>query len=230
MKIKFWIAAFVLVCAIIVIEYDIARRTESQMLAQKSKSQSKSMVQRDVAVSTPEKTENPVVAPAPANFESRFIAETQSMAQVQADPIVIEQKLEALALATTNEDIQILTKIIQDSSRNGDERALAIEVLSRKKSPESLKALENFVKAHESTTKQNWSRAQEFESVMRAQAIEGIAAYPETGSALTSLNALSEKIDESFLLDRIIRSSESIKGKAAATDIQDDAALKKLIE
>jgi uncharacterized membrane-anchored protein len=228
MKMKFWIAALVLVVAIVAIEFDIARRTEAQIKNQTSLKLN-AQATRQVANETPAPAAIATVVK-PATFESRFMSETQSMSQLQADPVVIEQKLEALALAATNEDIQVLAKIMQDPNRNGDERALAIEVLSRKKTAESLKSLESFVKNHEATTKQNWSRAQEFESVMRAQAIEGIAAYPQADSALTSLNALSEKVDESFLLDRIIRSSESIKGKAAATEVQDDAALKKLIE
>ncbi|MBC7420237.1 MAG: hypothetical protein H7328_05865 [Bdellovibrio sp.] len=225
MKAKYWIAVLVLVGTVLAIEYDIARRTDAKITA-KNRKPAATVAIAAGSVAPAQATSEAV----PITFEERFKSETLQIASLQASPGQVEQRLEALALSMTSNDIQSLSKIMQNPARNSDERAMAVEILSLKKTPESLRALEGFVKTHQPTTKENWSRSQEFESVMRAQAVEGIAAYPEKDLALTSLNSLSQQVDESFLLDRIMRSSVSVKGKAAATEQQDDAALKKLIE
>ena len=105
---------------------------------------------------------------------------------------------------------------------------MAVELLARKQTVESLKQLENFVQQHETTTK--WSRTREFESVLRAQAIEGIASFPQKDLAVSSLMALDPKLNESFLKDRIKRSLVGLKNDSQTPEKQDNEALSKLVE
>jgi hypothetical protein len=66
---------------------------------------------------------------------------------------------------------------------------------------------------------------------LKAQAIEGIASYPQKNLALSYLNSLADKVDESFLKDRISRSSENLEERPKANlQQQEEAALKQLIE
>lgn len=236
MKGRYWVLALVLFALVFGVEYDLARRTGVKVMTARKKT----VLVPDVSAVQPEPAPEPMIASSanmsgnkavmPPSFDQYFLAESRQIANLQSSPAEIEKRLDHLAETMTSADVHQLSSIMQDTNRGGDERSLAVEVLSRKKSPEALKALENFVKSHQSTTKENWSRAQEFESVMRAQAVEGIAAYPQKEAALSVLNDLSQRVDESFLLDRIARSSESVKGNAPAPAQQDDAALRKLIE
>jgi hypothetical protein len=66
--------------------------------------------------------------------------------------------------------------------------------------------------------------------VLRAQAVESIAAYPQKEIAISTLNFLHQKVDESFLADRINRATAHLLGRAPAPEAQDEAALKDLVE
>lgn len=231
MKLKFWFFAFGLISIIFLVEYDIARRTQARAVAGIRKPTGMNV---PVAV-TLDQTKTVLTTAPPsldgtASFESRFKSESNEVARLQADPAVVEQRLEKMAVKLTAEDIKSLQMVMADPEQAGDDRALAIELLSRKRTPAALDALENFVLEHQTTTKSNWSRPQEFNSVLSAQAIEGIAAYPVKEIALTRLNALSKSGDESFLLDRIARSKQSLRGNVPSPDQIDDAALKKFVE
>jgi hypothetical protein len=233
MKIKFWLFTLLLFGIILVVEYDISRRTQARVSA----FHHRQIASSSVAVIQP--VANSTINHLPTNadtssdnksFDAQFKSASQEMARLQADPSTIETKLDQMAESLSDENVLSLQKIVSNSERPGDDRALAVELLSRKKTPESLLVLETFVKNHQTTTKSNWSRPQEFDSVITAQAIEGIASYPEKDKALTALHTLSRTVKETFLLDRIARSKESINGHAPSPDQQDDAALKKLIE
>ncbi len=226
MKARYWMIALFLFLIVFGVEYDIARRTQAKAVEASQKTVQVAQVSA-LPVTPAAEVTLPLKS---ATFEQYFLVESRQIANLQANPAEIEQRLDNLAEAITPTDIQKLSKIMQDVNSGGDERALAVEILSRKRTPEALMALEDFVKSHETTTKENWSRSQEFESVMRAQAVEGIAAYPQKETALTSLNTLAKQVDESFLLDRIARSSENVKGNVPSTQQQDDDALRKLIE
>ncbi|MBC7741184.1 MAG: hypothetical protein H7061_03245 [Bdellovibrionaceae bacterium] len=231
---RFWFFAVVLIAAIMIVEFDISRRTQARVAAQRRAPATTQLPQSLPAVAAVVSPEPPVAvaseAVKPASFETRFNSEAQAMAQLQTDPNLVEKRLEDLALSLTTEDIESLKKIMNNADRNGDDRALAIELLSRKKTPQSLAALEGFVQSHQTTTKENWSRPQEFNSVGAAQAIEGIAAYPEKDKALTALDSLAKTVDESFLLDRIARSKQSLIGNTDATEEQDNGALKQFVQ
>ena len=106
---------------------------------------------------------------------------------------------------------------------------MAVELLSRSKIPDAVLMLKEFVASKQlaSTTS---ARKRELESVLRAQAIEGIAGYPQKDLALSYLNSLSKEVDETFLKDRIVRSEEGIKGRTVRVQQKDEAALKQLVQ
>ena len=131
---------------------------------------------------------------------------------MQQNPNAAEEKIQSLAATLTNQDLNQLSEVMANKNSLGDQRAMAVELLSRSRSVAAIKKLEDFIKDHDDTLK--WSRSREFESVLRAQAIEGIAAFPQKDFAISSLTSLDTKISESFLKDRIRRSVASLKNQA----------------
>lgn len=241
MRSKLWIFSLVLILVVFAVEYDLAQRyfKNKPMAVQNLKTQLPSEKNNinhlpdasAAAGSVKVEDQKSRIANTESdlqNFETQFKLESQNISQLQSEPQKTEERLQVLANKMTQEQMQKLTQLISDQSKDGDERAMAIEMLSRRKDSESLKALEDFVA--QSGDAGAWSRSHEFESVLRAQAIEGIAAYPEQKEALSALNKLSKKVNESFLRDRILRSQAGLKGLAPSIENQDNEALRKLVE
>ena len=243
MRSKLWIFSLVLILVVFAVEYDLAQRyfKNKPMAAQNLKTQlpseknninhlpDASAAAGSVKVEAEDQKSRRANSESDLqNFETQFKLESQNISQLQSEPQKTEERLQGLANKMTQEQMQKLTQLISDQSKDGDERAMAIEMLSRRKDSESLKALEDFVA--QSGDAGAWSRSHEFESVLRAQAIEGIAAYPEQKEALSALNKLSKKVNESFLRDRILRSQAGLKGLAPSIENQDNEALRKLVE
>lgn len=243
MRSKLWIFSLVLIVVVFAVEYDLAQRyfKNKPMAAQNLKTQlpseknninhlpDASAAAGSVKVEAEDQKSRRANSESDLqNFETQFKLESQNISQLQSEPQKTEERLQALANKMTQEQMQKLTQLISDQSKDGDERAMAIEMLSRRKDSESLKALEDFVAQSDDVGA--WSRSHEFESVLRAQAIEGIATYPEQKEALSALNKLSKKVNESFLRDRILRSQAGLKGLAPSIENQDNEALRKLVE
>ncbi len=241
MRSKLWIFSLVLILVVFAVEYDLAQRyfKNKPMAVQNLKTQLPSEKNNinhlpdasAAAGSVKVEDQKSRIANTVSdlqNFETQFKLESQNISQLQSEPQKTEERLQVLANKMTQEQMQKLTQLISDQSKDGDERAMAIEMLSRRKDSESLKALEDFVA--QSGDAGAWSRSHEFESVLRAQAIEGIATYPEQKEALSALNKLSKKVNESFLRDRILRSQAGLKGLAPSIENQDNEALRKLVE
>lgn len=241
MRSKLWIFSLVLIVVVFAVEYDLAQRyfKNKPMAVQNLKTQLPSEKNNinhlpdasAAAGSVKVEDQKSRIANTESdlqNFETQFKLESQNISQLQSEPQKTEERLQGLANKMTQEQMQKLTQLISDQSKDGDERAMAIEMLSRRKDSESLKALEDFVAQSDDVGA--WSRSHEFESVLRAQAIEGIATYPEQKEALSALNKLSKKVNESFLRDRILRSQAGLKGLAPSIENQDNEALRKLVE
>ncbi len=223
MKKSFWIFAVLIVAAVFLIEFDVAKRTQARTVSRVGSQASKTRV-----VAQKSSQAKPNADSNKSAFATKFESATSEISQLQAHPEDTEQKLQDLANQMSSQDIKKLSHVMADTGSSGDERAMAVELLSRRQSIESLKQLEEFVATHEATNQ--WSRNREFESVLRAQAIEGIASYPQTDLAISSLTALDPKIDESFLKDRIKRSIAGLKKQSESADKQDQEALSKLVE
>jgi Fe2+ transport system protein B len=191
----------------VLVEFDIARR--NSILIAQNKLKSNNQV---VAVTTPSEGIQPVTAPV----------------AVAAVPELSEPS-ETVAKKLSSSDIKKLVRTMENKNLNSDQRSLAIEMLSRNQSVDSLKKLENFVATKPSALSKIFHKNQ-IESALRAQAIEGIAAFPEKDLALSSLSGLDPKVDESFLKDRIKKSMAEIKNQVENSEVTDTNALRKLVE
>jgi hypothetical protein len=219
-----------LVAAVFFVEYDLTRRSEvSENLAQK-------VQQKDVAEAPLSMTAEPIINDQGAsnetkkNFVAKFKAESLQMAQLQNDPEAVQTRLKLLAREMTSQDVDGLYEIISDDQKDGDQRALAIELLSLKNNTASLLALQNFVGNNNNINGTKWDRKRELETVLRAQAVESIATFPQKEIAISTLSFLQNKVDEKFLSDRIARAASSLNNGAPSLQQQDDAALKNLLE
>lgn len=163
-------------------------------------------------------------------FAHKFKEEAAQIAKVQNNPLLAQKRMRDLAELMTPQDVQGLYEIISDDKNDGDQRALAVELLSIKNDTTSLIALQNFVANNTTINGTKWDRKKELETVLRAQAVESIAAYPQKDIARSTLNYLQQRVDEKFLIDRIKRAAQSLNGGATGLQQQDEAALKNLIE
>ena len=223
MKKSIWFFGLALVAVVVFIELDLASRLHSRNLPG---SHGKFQQSMDIAAATSKPKGSGKDQQKP--FEQKFTEVSNEISQLSENPEESENKIQFLAQQMNSKDIKKLSKIMADSNINGDQRALAVEVLSRNQTVDSLVQLEEFIQKHQTNSK--WSRENEFESVLRAQAIEGIASYPQKDLAISALQNLDSKVEESFLKDRIKRSVAGLKSEAPTSDKQDEAALKQLVE
>ena len=134
-------------------------------------------------------------------------------------------KTEAPAIPVLKKDLNQLAKIMTDTKANEDQRSEAVELIAGYQTVESLQQLEDFV------VQKNLNVKNELESALKAQAIEGIAAYPQKELALSSLNSINPKVSELFLKERIKKSMTGLKMQnSESVDDTDSNALKTLVE
>lgn len=218
----------ILVLAVFAVNYDLNKRYEKKHPTAVSEQVARLSAPAVAAVAAA------VAAPTPVkkqiSFTEKFKKEAVAVGQLQDDPDAVEKRLRDLAKGMTQDDVQSMFEIISDDHRDSDQRALAVELLSLKNDTASLVALQNFVANDNNVNGTKWDRKKEFETVLRAQAVESIGAYPEKSIALSTLSYLKSKVDEKFLSDRISRVTAHIYGAAPAAEDQDEAALKKLLE
>lgn len=140
----------------------------------------------------------------------------------------LENRLQSWARHLDKNEIDYLSAVIKDRMRNGDERALALDLLGRNQSSESLAHLKDFVLS-EGGGGSSRARADE-EMIFKVQAVEEIAASSSSAEAISYLSEIQKKTDQSFVKDRAQRSLSSLKGLAPSPESQDNEALKKTIE
>ena len=123
--------------------------------------------------------------------------------------------------------LNYLKSVVMDLNQAGDERALAIELLSRNTSNTAAQTLKEFALSNDRGLR---GVAKDQEIVFKAQAIEGIAAQPEKSLALQYLSEISRKTDSAFLNDRALRAQAVIKDNVQSLEKQDQKALEKLVK
>lgn len=243
MRKPFWLAALVLVCLILVAEYDLTRRVSRSHTALRGQNiedstdkgqpfEGTSGVTRSVS-STKGKLLPDVKTKEEgrSSFDNQFLQQAQQIGQVQNDPESAEIELKTLARQMQPSDIKRMRQIAEDVKVNGDDRALAVELLGRNQTSQALHELADFVVNQENMTgDQAWSRSREFETVLRAQAVEGIGIYPERSTADSILQEVGNKVSDAFVKDRIARTRASLRGAAPTPEQQDEQALRKLVE
>ena len=231
MKTVHYLFIIVLVSSVFFVQYDLSRREELVKAAKLVNAN----ITAKVAPVQPTPTQTVIVqdnnVPTPKVFAARFKKEALQIAKIQKDPELAQNRMKTLAKAMAPEDVQDLFEIMSDDKNNGDQRALAVELLSLKNDTTSLIALQNFVANSKNINGMKWDRKNELETILRAQAVESIAAYPQKDIARSTLSYLLLKVDEKFLNDRIGRASASLNNTNTPTpQQQDDAALTKLLE
>lgn|GEM_PF-5487069 len=224
-----------LIAAVFFVRYDLSRRADLVKTNAKNNFNNSSTNTLTVINKTSEAASKPIPAPVfsppdPQIFKKQFQAESAQIAKIQNDPAMVQNRMKKLAEVMTSHDVQALYDIISDDKINGDQRTLAVELLSIKNNTASLMALQNFVANNKNVNGTMWDRKKELETVLRAQAIESIAAYPHKDIAISTLSYLQNKVDESFLLDRLSRATANLNNEVPTLQQQDEAALKKLVE
>lgn len=225
-----------LVVAALVAEFDISSRVKKNAEVAKANtkiSETAESAESKQQVSAPVTIENYTADQANKKFVQKFQQESLEIAKIQNNPEAIEKRLKELAKQMKPADVQGLYEIISDDSKDGDQRALAVELLSLKNDTTSLMALQNFVANSTNINGNKWDRKKELETVLRAQAIESIAAYPQKDIAASTLSYLQTKVDEKFLNERIGRASTMLyndKQGQKTLQQQDDEALQELIQ
>lgn len=217
----------VIIAALVFLQLDTTQRVK---LVQQNKEAARVLA----ALEDEDKAGQVVAKPAfisPEVFVKKFKSEALQIGKIQNKPEEVEKRLRQLASEMRPQDVEGMYEIISDENANGDQRALAVELLSMKNDTNSLIALQNFVANKKTINGTKWDVKKELETVLRAQAVESIATYPQKEIALSTLNYLQSKVDDKFLSERIGRASSGIlTGNNKSSQQQDDEALKKLVE
>lgn len=218
----------VIIAAVVFLQLDTTQKVK---LAQQNKEAARVLA----ALEEEDKAGQVVVAKptiiSPEVFVKKFKSEALQIGKIQNKPEEAEKRLRRLASEMRPQDVEGMYEIISDENANGDQRALAVELLSMKNDTNSLIALQNFVANKKTINGTKWDVKKELETVLRAQAVESIATYPQKEIALSTLNYLQSKVDDKFLSERIGRATSGIlTGNNKSSQQQDDEALKKLVE
>lgn len=229
MKNRYYVYMAVILGAALFVRYDLTRRTDL-VVTKTNMSSTKKEASTAATQALPQPVVAVVAAPTGPSFGEKFKNEAAEIAKLQIDPEAAEERLRQLARSMNQRDVADLYEVISDDSNDPDQRALAVELLSIKNDTASLTALQNFVANKTMVNGRQWDSKKEFETVLRAQAVESIAAYPQKEIALSTLSFLQRRVDEKFLNDRIGRAAANLNGAAPSMQQQDDEALRKLLE
>lgn len=231
MPIVFVLAAVALV---IFVDYDLSERVAPIVQNQAAIEKREKAEQVAEAAARQAEIESSAQAQA-ARFISRFRSEAQlasNREESEAGSSEVENRLRNLVGLMGQNEVRALYEVISDDRNSDSERALAVELLAMKNDTASLMALQNFVANDSTVTGKKWNRQKELETILRAQAVESIADYPEKQIALSTLSYLQSKVDEKFLVDRIGRATSALTGETLTTPQPQNSeeALRNLIE
>jgi hypothetical protein len=217
----------VIIAAVVFLQLDTTKRVK---IVQQNKEAARVLAALEEEDKADQVAAKPAVIP-PEVFVKKFKTEALQIGKIQNKPEEAEKRLRQLANEMRPQDVEGMYEIISDENASGDQRALAVELLSMKNDTNSLIALQNFVANKKTINGTKWDAKKELETVLRAQAVEGIAVYPQKEIALSTLNYLQSRVDDKFLSERIGRASSGIlTGNNKSSQQQDDEALKKLVE
>lgn len=164
------------------------------------------------------------------SFVVSFKKEVSELTKLQNDPQKYEKRLNKFATKLNQQNVDELYDIISNDRNAAEQRSLAVEMLSVKNDTASLTALQNFVGNKTTVNGTKWNTKKELETVLRAQAVESIASYPQKDIALSTLNFLLHRVDDKFLSERIGRAAINLNTRNQNSEQQGDTSLKSLIE
>lgn len=159
-------------------------------------------------------------------FKSEFKQEVSQIGQVQADTETVENRLQAIARQMEPAHRDYLKLVLMNEKSNGDERAMAIELLTRNQTAEAAEILKNYSLSDSASG----NLKSDEDIVFKAQAIEGLAGYQDRNLAISYLNEISQKTNYSFLQDRVRRAQAVLKNEGPTIETQDLEALKKIVK
>lgn len=160
-------------------------------------------------------------------FQQQLKIESDLIGQTTDHIEETEKRLQKMAEALDSSQLSYLKNVVMDLNQAGDERALAIELLSRNASSVAAQTLKEFALSNDRGLR---GVAKDQEIVFKAQAIEGIAAQSQKSLALQYLSEISRKTDSAFLNDRALRAQAVIKDNFESLEKQDQKALEKLVK
>lgn len=161
-------------------------------------------------------------------FAKRFAAESAKLSATQKDSDALARDLDILASQLDEKKLRFLANTIKDHQADGDQRALAVDLMARNHSGLAAELLADF--ASSPSPQLNEPRRQEFEVLLRGMAVEGVMQAQEPTQAIRLLNNISSKTDSKFLNDRAQRALRHLSGQAPSPEQQDKKALEKLIK
>ncbi|MCE3010403.1 MAG: hypothetical protein LW875_07310 [Proteobacteria bacterium] len=153
---------------------------------------------------------------------------SQSISMPQASPEIEEQRLKEKALQLTTEELARLKKLALKNQVQQDSRFAALYLLSFSEKSEALDELYEI--AGTPWPQDAPPRPQEFERALRSFAVEAMGLHPEKTRASGLLGRYLEKESDSFLFDRAQRTRNFLEGKAPHPRLQDEKALRKLLQ
>lgn len=162
-------------------------------------------------------------------FLEQLKQESEQVGLPQQNIQDLEKRLQSWARHLDEKEIDYLSAVVKDRTRNGDERALALDLLGRNQSTQSLNHLKEFVLTEGAVASPSRAHLDE-EMILKVQAVEGIAASSSSAEAMSYLSEIEKKSEQSFVKDRAQRSLSSLKGLAPSPESQDNEALKKMIK
>ena len=234
-------SAVFIMAILVIVSVDLAIQERFEKTLQTAKTQlDKTDIAKMILVDHQTEKPHPVVKVEPValtaaekkvtpEFIAQFHQESAEIGRPQPDVEKLEIRLQSWARHLSNEEIDYLSEIINNQQKNGDERALALDLLGRNQSKASLAELKDFVLSKDSSGLDSRARSDE-ELIFKVQAVEEIAASSSQAEALNFLSEIQKQSDQSFVKDRVQRSINSLKGLSAAPESQDNEALKKLIK
>lgn len=151
-----------------------------------------------------------------------------AVSQLDEHPELTEVKLKKFAQEMSEADLKKLHQKTLDSHLSGDDRWLAIYLLSLSDANQSISLLEDVALSPSPSLAHDLGV--EFEKSIRAQAIEGLENSSNKKMALMSLNKLSQRLDDRFLLDRVHRALLHLEKGSLSLEEQDRKALENLVQ
>lgn len=161
-------------------------------------------------------------------FKTAFKQEVLAVSEIQNDPIAVEKRIQNLASNLGPEQISYLSELVKDQNAQGDERGMAIELLSQSDSEVAHNKLKDFVKNY--TSEKNVDHHGQQELPYRLQALEGVSKFSKTSQAIDSLKEIKSSTQNKVILDLANRSLQYLEHGGPSVQQQEEAALKKMLE
>lgn len=222
----YFFGALIAVVAFLMVDYNLHKKVILSKIGQRSLAADlEKQKNSDTVKSQITKLDDQKLDQSLKSFRADFVKESLSIGQIQNDPDQAELRLQVMADNLTAEQIKYLSTVLTDLNLNGDERTLAVELLSLNTGLEAHQALKAFVENEIF----GFGARVDFELALRAQAVEGLVNCSDKSVVAQSLDYLKQKTKYSFLHDREERALNFVKGYADSPQQQDNEALKKLI-